>query len=183
MSTAGNVSTSKPGVNGAVFYAPAGTALPTDATTALANTYIALGYVSEDGLRNNNSPESEQIKAWGGDVVCTPLTGKEDTFSFTLIESTNIEVLKLVYGSANVTGTLSTGLEVEANASAPASHVFVFEMLLKDGGVKRIAVPSGFITEVGEITYADGDAIGYDITINCLPDSSGNTHVEFIKRA
>ena len=79
-----NVIVGKPKTDGAIFMAPAGTTLPTDATTALASAFKCLGYVSEDGVVNSNSPESEDIKAWGGDIVASPLTGKPDKFSFTL---------------------------------------------------------------------------------------------------
>ena len=44
------VTAGKPKVGGALFRAPAGTALPTDAVTALAEAYKCLGYVSEDGV-------------------------------------------------------------------------------------------------------------------------------------
>ncbi len=34
-----------------------------------------------------NSPESDNIKAWGGDIVYIPERKGEDTFTFTLIEA------------------------------------------------------------------------------------------------
>jgi len=74
------VTAGKPKVGGALFRAPAGTALPTDAVTALAEAYKCLGYVSEDGVTNSTSIDSDEIKAWGGDTVLTPQTGKTDTF-------------------------------------------------------------------------------------------------------
>ena len=65
MPTVTNVSAATPGVSGAIYRAPLGTSLPSDATTALGADYVELGYVSEDGLVNTNSPESENIKDWG----------------------------------------------------------------------------------------------------------------------
>ena len=46
--TATNVSTGKPNISGAVYVAPMGTTLPTDATTALDEAFTCLGDVSED---------------------------------------------------------------------------------------------------------------------------------------
>lgn len=176
-----NVTTGKPAVTGGVYAAAAGTSAPTDATTSLAAAFKNLGYVSEDGLTNSNSPEIENIKAWGGDIVLTPITEKADTFHFTLIEAENEEVLKIVYGSSNITGTIATGLTVKANADEYASHVWVFEMILANNILKRVVVPDGVITEVGDITYVDGEAVGYELTITGRPDSSGNTHYEYIE--
>lgn len=178
-----NVTAAKPAVGGAVYVAATSATMPTDATTALGTGFTSMGYCSEDGVTNSNSPESDTTKAWGGDVVLTTMTGKEDTFSFTLIEGLNVDVLKLVYGDSNVTGTLATGITVNATADEMEAHAFVIDMVLKDAAVKRVVIPNGVITEVGEVTYKENELVGYEITVTALPDSSGCTHKEYIKKS
>ena len=69
MSKTENVSTAKPKVGGAIYSAPLGTVLPTSALTTVGVEFKSLGYISEDGMSNANSPSTETIKAWGGDIV------------------------------------------------------------------------------------------------------------------
>lgn len=182
MSEVNNVSCGKPRVGGAVYVAEAGTKLPTDSITKLDKAFKPLGYISDDGLTNSNSPDSDKIKAWGGDTVLVVTAEKSDTFEFTLIESVNVDVLKTVYGKDNVVGDLDSGIQIKANSNEIPPCVFVIDMVLKGGILKRIVIAKGSISEIGDIEYTDEDVIGFEITVEALPDKDGNTHYEYIKR-
>lgn len=181
MPDATKVSAGKPKVSGAIYRGAIGSTLPTDATTALAAAYKELGYVSDDGLTNSNTISSEDIKAWGGDTVLSIQTEKTDTFQFTLIEVLNEDVLSAVYGSSNITGTIATGLTVKANSTEQEEAIWVFELIMREGVAKRIVIPDAKITEIGDIVYSDSEAVGYEVTLTAYPDSSGNTHYEYIE--
>ncbi len=177
-----NVTSAKPAVAGAISTAPIGTEVPSDAKMSLDPSFVSLGYISEDGLTNSNSPESDPIKAWGGDTVSVTQTSKEDTFSYTLIEVLNINVLKQVYGEGNVTGSLDTGITIKANAKPLESHVIAIDLILREGILKRIVIPNARVIEIGEIVYADSDVVGYETTVQAIPDEQGNTHYEYIEK-
>ena len=176
--TKSNVAAGKPKVTGAVFRAITGTTPPTTASSSLSSAFKAMGYVSDDGVTNSNSPESSEIKAWGGDVVLNPQTGKTDTFKLKLIEVLNANVLKAVYGDNNVTVSGSETV-VEVNSKEGDEGVWVIDTILGTY-MKRIVIPNGKITEVGDIVYKDDEAVGYEITISATPDTDGNTHYEYI---
>lgn len=178
--TVSNVSVGKPKVGGAVYKAPAGTTAPTTANAALDAAFKCLGYVSDAGVVNSNSMETQDIKAWGGDIVATPVAQQKDTFKLMLIESLNVEVLKATYGNTNVTGDLATGITITANSKIREAGVWVIDQELTDNTKKRIVIPDGKVSAVGDITYKDDTVIGYDLTITAFPDSDGNSHYEYI---
>lgn len=184
MPNTANVSTGKPRVAGAVYRAPKGTALPTDATTALATAYVDMGYISEDGVTNTNSPDTENIKDWGGRIVLVVANEKADSFKLTFIESASANVLETVYGPNNVTvDNQNNTITVNANANELTEFVYVIDMAMKGGALKRIVIPDGQLSEVGDIVYKSDEAIGYEVTLEALPDSAGNNHYEYIKLA
>lgn len=183
MSNVANVSASAPKIGGALYRAPKGTTVPTDATSALGAAFKSLGYMSSDGLVNSWTTESTEQKAWGGDVVDDSETGKTDTFVGTLIEALNVEVLKSVYGDENVTGTLETGISVDVNGDKQDEACWVADMVLRGGVLKRIVIPNGKITAIGDITYNDSTPIGYNVTIKAFADENGSTHKEYIKKS
>lgn len=178
--TASNVTAGKPKKGGHAYRAPVGTKLPVTATEALDPAFKSLGYFSEDGLTNANSPTSEKLKAWGGDTVLNFLTEKPDTFKFTMIEALNVDVLKTVYGDQNVSGDLTAGIHIKANSEEQGDFCWVFDMVLKNSVAKRIVVPCASVTAVEEIVYKDNAPVGYNTTISAVPDEGGDTHHEYI---
>lgn len=181
--TATNVTTGKPNISGAVFVAAKGTTLPTDATSTLDPAkFVCLGYVSEDGLENNNEMDVSAIKAWGGMIVYRSLNELDDNFVLTLIESENVDVLKAVYGASNVSVDGSGNVTINVKADDPEEKVWVFDLALRNNRAKRIVIPDGAITSRETITYNDSDAVGYGITVSAYPDASGNTHKEYLEK-
>lgn len=184
--TVSNVTYGKPKKTGAVYWAPTGSTLPTDASTALDAAFVCLGYVSEDGVTNSNSPSSDAIKAWGGDKVLDVTSDKPDEWKLTLIEALNVDVLKAIYGSQNVTGTLNDGITVRANSDPNEAACWVIDMIQRNNTMKRVVIPVGTITSLEDISYKDAEAVAYGITISASPGGASfdyDTHKEYIATA
>lgn len=177
-----NVSTGKGKLGGYAFIAPTTATLPTDATTALASAYLPLGFISEDGITNATERESSEIKDMNGDTVITAQTGHSETWQAVFLETLNINVLKMVYGDSNVTEA-SGKVTINVDGAELAEKIFVFELVMLDGRKKRIVIPRGKITEMGDIVYRASEPIGYDVTISALPNSEGKKHIEHVSAA
>ena len=180
MTNANNCSAGKPAIGGSIYRAPLGTTLPTDAKAVLDAGFVSLGYISEDGLKNSNSPSAENKKAWGGDTILVVQTEKPDEFSFKMVEALNVDVLKSVYGTSRVTGDIDSGITVVASSDMAEKSSYVVDMIMANNVVKRIVIPQATMKSLEEITYSDSDAIGYGVTLSATPDETGATHYEYI---
>ena len=176
------VTPGKPGISGAIYRAPAGTAVPTDASTPLSEAFKELGFVSEDGVSNENTAEKTEVYAWGGSQVMSTTDRKPDKFKFTLYEALNPEVLKVVYGDKHVdVSEDGKTITVTATSDDPDEFVLVIDMALKGGALKRIVIPKAELSNVAEIVYRDNVPIGYALTVAALPAGENGTHKEYIK--
>lgn len=175
-----NVSFGKPKASGAIFVAPAGTALPSNATSSLNAAFKNLGYVSEDGLVNNIETDTENVNAWGGDLVLSGQTTWGEMFTTNLIE-TNQAVLETLYGAGNVSVDGSGNITLKVNSKTLPNIVVVFELVMTGGRVKRIVLGNAQIVDrSGEISYVDGEPVAYPAVFNAYPDTDGDTHKEYI---
>ncbi len=181
--TALNVSAGKPAVTGGIYRAPLGTTLPTDASTALGGTFTSLGYIASGGVTHAFNLDTGEYRAWGGDLVLAYTNSKTHTFAFGLIEVLNKTTYETVYGASNVSGTLATGIAVTADGDDMTEYVYVIELAMRDGAMKRIVIPDGKITAIGDVVYQDSDAVSYPITVTAQVDAYGNSHYEYIKKA
>ena len=173
-------STGKPKPAGAIWIGATSATLPTDAKTAIGATFTNLGSVSDEGVKNNTSRKVGSIKDWSGAEVLAPQEEFEDTFTMTLIDAKDVNVLKTVYGEVNVTGSYEAGITVKVSPDELEYRAWIIDMVMSDGDLKRMVIPKGKVTEVAEISYNGTNAIGYGLTIKASPDSNGFSHYEYL---
>lgn len=178
-----NVQAALPAITGGISAAILGTALPADSSTVLVAAFKGLGFVGDGGLTNTPTRSMTPIKEWGGNTVANLQTDYSEVFTFTFLESLNPDVVKAVFGDANVTVTAAAGavgnlLAVKRNALLPVKKVWSFDMFA-GLGKRRILVPIGDITIAGDITYTSSNVVSYPVTLTAYPDATGNTSYEY----
>lgn len=176
-----NVSLGKPCAIGGVYYAPLGTALPTDAATALPEAYKCLGFISEDGLSNSADTDTTEVKEWGGGTVLKEIASYSETFQFAMLEI-KADSMKLRYGSDSVTDT-GGKLHILHGMPKDEHYVVVFEIMLTGNRKKRLVLPDASVVDYDDITYSSGDPITYSVTLSANPSKliGGKTVDEYIE--
>lgn len=159
-------------LTGAVYVAPVATALPTTTVAAWNAAFVDLGYLSEDGIVESHDDETAEIKAWqNGDTVRSMITGSSATYTFTLIETTAAG-LALYYPGSTITGTGTGPATVAMKTPTATRKAFGFDVI--DGTkIVRWTIATGEVSERGEITYKNDEAVGYELTVTAYPAANG----------
>lgn len=184
-----NVTFSKPGTSanksGYIWVAPLGTTVPTDATTELTTEFVGLGYLSEDGLTEPASFEpGDNIVAAGGDTVAQADPTFSKTWTGTCIEALNEDLLKVAYGSANVTvthpSTTDGSITIKEQAGDIEHHVIVIDEMLKGGRKRRNVMADATFLITGDISHVHTALVNFEFTITAYPTATQPAQTQYI---
>lgn len=176
------VSLGKFKVGGYAYWAPAGTTLPTDSTTALPAAYKLLGYLSEDGLTNATDTNTTEIKDANGTTVMKVITSYAESYQFALLEVLRAEAAKMRYNTHAVTGT-DKSMTIKHQMPSDEDFVLVFEIAMSGDVKDRLVIGNGTRAEFGDRQVHAGDAQVYDVTVSANDMGNGVTAIEYIGRA
>lgn len=174
-----NVSSAKGVKGGYIFTAPANTPLPTDYKTKLPQQWKCLGFISEDGYKESQDTDSEDLKDLNGDLMASPQTSRVESGQFTLAEI-KASTLKAMYGAENVTD-VSGVITVKHNGNSSDTWPIVLELVLKDGRRWRKVVPIAQSSELDDLTLAVDELAARALTVKYLTDANGNTCYDYIQ--
>lgn len=179
-----NVTFSKPGVStnksGYIWVAPLGTAIPADATTELEDAFVGLGYLSEDGLTEPASLSAgDDIVAAGGDTVAQADPTFSKTWTGTCIEALNEDLLRVAYGSTNVT-VMDDLIIVKEQAGDLEHHVIVIDEMLKGGRKRRNVMADATFLITGDISHVHTALVNFEFTINAYPTATQPAQTQYI---
>ena len=165
-------------VTGAIYVAPKGTTLPTDATTALGSTFVLLGFTSDAGVQISESSSTQTIRAWEGRIEVKNIrTEYTESVSFTPIQC-NADVAKLTWGDDNVAVGTGGIITAKHNGATLEPVVLAIETVPAVGMVRRY-VGTYQLTERGEVTLDGTQVDGRQLTFNAIADANGVTTYEY----
>lgn len=167
-----NITIGLPKPNAAIFWAPAGTTLPTSATEALdENAFACLGYATSDGVTVSTAEEGDDIEAWGPETVMRSQTAYRKTVTFNLLETARISVLKFLYGDENVTEEADGSVTIDDTGVILPRGVLVIDTLQNNGAAtprykRQIFGDAQFIDRSGDHVYNNSDPLAFPVVLN-----------------
>lgn len=176
------VSLGKFKVGGYAYWAPAGTTLPTNASTALSNAFKLLGYLSEDGLTITTDTDTTEVKDANGQTVMKVITSYAESYQFSMAEVLRAEAAKLRYNEGAVTGS-DKSMTIKHQMPSGEGFVLVFEIAMTGNVKDRLVIGNGTRAEFGDRQVHAGDAQVYDVTVSANDMGDGVTAIEYIGSA
>ena len=173
MNNKDNITIGLPKVGGAIYFAPAGLTLPTDASTSLQSAYVTLGYVTEDGVTMTTSEETDVIKAWGPENVMVNQTDFGETVTYNLLETIRPAVLQYMRGAENVVIESSGAIKSGTTGEQLPRGIIVVDTIQNNGSANpryhRIVYGDCQLADrSGDQTYNNSDPVTFPVTITAF---------------
>jgi len=179
-----NITIGLPKPGGAIYFAPSGTTLPTNAADSLSENFVNLGYITEDGVTVSDSEENNEINSWGPETVMIAQSSYGQNLTFNLLESCRESALQFIYGKDNVKIEENGSLRARTTGQQLARGVLVVDTLQNNGGStprihRQVFGDCQFADRSGDKVYNNSDAVSYPVNIRAFKfkDPLDNTPV------
>ena len=168
----GNITIGRPKIGGAIYWAPLGTTLPTDATTSLSEAFVNLGYVTEDGVNIPTSESINEVKAWGPETVMIAQDDFSVTVGFNLLETIRPAVQQFVRGVENVDIDDDTVVKSAVTGEQLPRGVVVIETIQNNASTPRehriVFGDCQVVDRSGDENYNNSDPVTFPINIRAF---------------
>jgi hypothetical protein len=156
---------------GVVAVAPEGTAEPANEDSALNAAFVDVGYISEDGVRFNTSPNVTDIAAWQSTYpIRSETETREGGIAFTM-RQWNLENFKIAFGGGFAV-TITAG-HWKYRPPSGAQSVNAVIVTWTDTHTYRIVVPRAQIVEAVEFPLRRAAAADLPVTFRVLGPTAG----------
>lgn len=162
------------GANGAVYVAPAGTAVPTTPTAALNAAFIEVGYVSEEGVTFTGGVEQEDINAWQSFYPIRKLITARSAGVEFVMRQWNENTVKLAFGG----GTIKRNGAVTTYVPPTPTEFDVRALVVQwADGVNdyRLVIPRGQVTGEVSTQLVRNSAADLPVSFEATPSSAAST--------
>ena len=153
--------------SGAIWYAPTGTALPTDSTTALDAAFVNIGY-AQDGFELDQTIKNQEVNAWQtAEVVKVINTGITRKVMCEALEM-NKATVGLAWGGATITpGTAGVYTLTIPNAQLTKEFILVADW---NDGTKsqRVVIKRAALTALPKQKIGRQDTISFQFEVQAL---------------
>ena len=153
---------------GMFYHAPAGTSLPSTASTTPGSSWTHIGDVSDAGITLALNKTTTNLKNWANVIKRVILTDHSETIQAPIMDTT-AEVFKAVVGESNVSSAGGTTTVSLSDGELPPEEAFLWVM--KDGDdMIMIGCSYGQVSALDNVSFAPGAAINWTPTITAMGD-------------
>lgn len=168
-------------VDSIAYVGAVGSTLPTDTTTAIDPAFKDVGWLTDAGLGESGSTNTNVKRGVNGSIVKTIKTDDDTSFTIECYERNAITMGLLRPGStpSTTSGTTTTNVKAYLGSNEQA---FVLHY---DFGAwkRRVAIPRGEAFLTGTIQDKPGDLAVLQFRVDCYPASDGTKYIDITSNA
>lgn len=155
------------------WFAPTGTALPTDTSTALNTAFKDAGWISSNGLSRKVAESTSDITPYGTIVPARTLTtSSKRTFDIEFLESNAVSLA--IYqrvALSSITVAVDGSFSVTEGGASNQQWSAVFDIIDGNNHIRAVA-PFVQNTGPGDLNVRASESIAYPVTLTAYPDTN-----------